>query len=259
MMCHTRNLEVHFNMKNINIFSEFSKKGFVKIKLDKKYVNTYKDLKNLIKKKFPKSFKDNSFENFHYNVNFEEINNIRMKIIKTINTKKDLKKNIYLSGKSFLDNALGTDIVVQKNINLAIQMPHDTSRPLFHKDTPLSSKYEIVFWIPLVDCKETMCMTMIDKKYHDEADNLLNNVHKNSGNILEKFSKKKGTYIPLKFGEAIIFSTDNFHFIPINKTKKTRWSLNLRFKNLFTPYGERNLLDYFEVLKTSPITNLLNN
>ena len=64
MMCHTRNLEVHFNMKNINIFSEFSKKGFVKIKLDKKYVNTYKDLKNLIKKKFPKSFKDNSFENY---------------------------------------------------------------------------------------------------------------------------------------------------------------------------------------------------
>ena len=246
-------------MKNSNIFSEFSKKGFIKIKLDKKYINTYKDLKNLVKKRFSKSFKDNSFENFHYNVNFEEINNIRMKIIKTINTKQDLKKNIYLSGKSFLDNALGADIVVQKNINLAIQMPYDTSRPLFHKDTPLSSKYEIVFWIPLVDCKKTMCMTMIDKKYHDEADNLFNNVNKNSENIFEKFSKKKGTYIPVKFGEAIIFSADNFHFIPINKTKKTRWSLNLRFKNLFTPYGERNLLDYFEILKTSPITNLLNN
>ena len=45
----------------------------------------------------------------------------------------------------------------------------------------------------------------------------------------------------------------------INETKKTRWSLNIRFKNLFTPFGERNLLDYFEILKTSPITNLLNN
>ena len=48
------------------------------------------------------------------------------------------------------------DIIVQKNVNLAIQMPNDTSRPLFHKDTPLSSKYEVVLWIPLVDCSKSI-------------------------------------------------------------------------------------------------------
>tara|TARA_B100001121_G_scaffold303806_1_gene318278 strand:- start:2249 stop:2986 length:738 start_codon:yes stop_codon:yes gene_type:complete len=244
---------------NNSLFTEFTKKGFVKIKLDKKYMHSYKTLKNNIRKNFPKNFKKNKFENLHDVISFNEINSLRMKIIKNINTEKNLKKNIYLSAKSFLDQLLGADIIVQKNINLAIQMPHDTSRPLFHKDTPLSSKYEVVVWIPLVDCDKSMCMTMIDKKHHDEANKLFDNLNKNSDFKFEKFSKLKGSNFPVKFGEALIFSTDNFHYIPINETKKTRWSLNIRFKNLFTPFGERNLLDYFEILKTSPITNLLNN
>ena len=244
---------------NKNLFSEFTKKGFVKIKLDKKYISAYKNLKKNIRKDFPKNFKKNKFENLHHAVNFEEINSIRMKIIRSINVEKDLKKNIYFSAKSFLDQLIGADIIVQKNVNLAIQMPNDTSRPLFHKDTPLSSKYEVVLWIPLVDCSKSMCMTMIDKKYHDDANKLFDDLGHNSENKFQKFSKLKGSNFPVKFGEALIFSTDNFHYIPINETNKTRWSLNLRFKNLFTPYGERNLLDYFEILKTSPITNLLTN
>ena len=104
-------------------------------------------------------------------------------------------------------------------------------------------------------CSKSMCMTMIDKKYHDEANKLFDNLNRNSETKFQKFSKLKGSNFPVKFGEALIFSTDNFHYIPINETNKTRWSLNIRFKNLFTPYGERNLLDYFEILKTSPITS----
>ena len=81
---------------NKNLFSEFTKKGFVKIKLDKKYISAYKNLKKNIRKNFPKNFKKNKFENLHHAVNFEEINSIRMKIIRSINVEKDLKKNIYL-------------------------------------------------------------------------------------------------------------------------------------------------------------------
>ena len=258
MMFLMKVLRDHFNMSK-DLFSEFTKKGFVKIKLDNKYMFSYKNLKKKIIINFPKNFKKSKFENLHHTVNFEEINSIRMKIIKNINVEKDLKKNIYLSAKSYLDRLLGADIIVQKNINLAIQMPNDDSRPMFHKDTPLSSKYEVAVWIPLVDCSKSMCMTMIDKKHHNEANKLFDNLDQNSEKQFQKFSKLKGSNFPVKFGEALIFSTDNFHYIPINETSKTRWSLNLRFKNLFTPYGERNLLDYFEILKTSPITNLLTN
>ena len=184
-----------------NLFSEFTKKGFVKIKLDKKYMSAYEKLKKNIRNDFPKNFKKYKFENLHHVVNFDEINSIRMKIIRSINIEKDLKKNIYLSAKSFLDQLLGADIVVQKSVNLAIQMPNDNSRPMFHKDTPLSSKYEVVLWIPLVDCSKSMCMTMIDKKYHDEANKLFDNLNRNSETRFQKFSKLKGSNFPVKFGE----------------------------------------------------------
>ena len=241
-------------LKN-NTFDYFEKTGFMKINLDKKYLKDYSNLKKTIKKSFAKNFKNNSFEKFHLNISFDEINEIRMRIIEKINKDKKIKEKIYLSAKKIINQMVGPDIIVQKNINLAIQMPEDESRALFHKDTPLSSKHEVVMWLPLVDCKQSMCMTMIPKKYHNEADSLLK---KTNEKIYEDFSKKYGVTIPLKFGQALIFNTNNFHYIPINKTQKTRWSLNLRFKNLFTPYGERNLLDYYQIINSSPISKLLN-
>ena len=241
-------------LKN-NTFDYFEKTGFMKINLDKKYLKDYSNLKKTIKKSFAKNFKNNSFEKFHLNISFDEINEIRMRIIEKINKDKEIKEKIYLSAKKIINQMVGPDIIVQKNINLAIQMPEDESRALFHKDTPLSSKHELVIWLPLVDCKQSMCMTMIPKKYHNEADSLLK---KTNEKIYEDFAKKNGITIPLKFGQALIFNTNNFHYIPINKTQKTRWSLNLRFKNLFTPYGERNLLDYYQIIDSSPISRLLN-
>ena len=119
------------------IENKFVKKGFVKTDLNKKYISKYKNLKNLINKKFKNYFKNNNFENFHKNISTKDINKVRMEIINYINTKEKLKKNIYESLKPLIDSLLGPDIIVQKSINLGIQMPGDTSRPLFHKDTPL--------------------------------------------------------------------------------------------------------------------------
>ncbi len=239
------------NLKKIE--NEFFKKGFVKVNLQKKYFSKYKNLKKFIKKKFKKEFKNNDFEYFHKNVSFKEINKVRMDIINFINKNQKLKENIYFSLKPIIDTMLGPDIIIQKSINLGIQMPEDTSRPLFHKDTPLSSYHEIVLWIPLVDCVKSMCMLMVEKKMLKKAEKILNGKQKDR---FEKFIKKHGKLKEIKFGQALVFNTNNYHYIPINKTNTTRWALNLRLKNLFTPYGERNLLDYYEILKISPISKM---
>lgn len=235
------------------IENRFLKKGFVKTNLNKKHISKYKHLKNSINKKFKNYFKNNNFENFHKNISSKDINKIRMDIIKYINTKEKLKKDIYESLKPLIDSMLGPDIIVQKSINLGIQLPGDTSRPLFHKDTPLSSHHEIVLWIPLVDCEKSMCMLMVEKKMQKSAEKILNGKKENR---FDEFIKKNGKLEEIKFGQALIFNTNNFHYIPINKTKKTRWAINLRLKNLFTPYGERNLLDYYEILKISPLSKM---
>lgn len=242
------------NLKSIE--NDFLKKGFVKTNLQKNYLSKYKNLKALIKKKFKKYFKENDFESFHRNVSYKDINKIRMDIIKYINTNRKLKQDIYLSLKPVIDSMLGPDIIIQKSINLGIQMPDDTSRPLFHKDTPLSSYHEIVLWIPLVNCEKSMCMLMVERKMQKDAEKILNGKKEDR---FDNFIKKNGKLEKIKFGQALIFNTNNYHYIPINKTKKTRWAINLRLKNLFTPYGERNLLDYYEILKISPLSKMYSN
>jgi len=240
-------------MKNSlqNIENEFFNKGFVKAKLKKEYVNKFKKLKEKIKNKFRDNFKNNNFENFHKSVSLKDINKVRMNIISFINANDRLKKDIYLSLKTIIDSLLGPDIIIQKSINLGIQMPSDPSRALFHKDTPLSSYHEIVLWIPLVNCQKSMCMLMVERNKHSQAEKLLNKKNK-----LEKFIKSYGQLREIKFGEALIFNTNNYHYVPINQTKKTRWAINIRLKNLFTPYGERNLLDYYEIIKLSPLSKI---
>jgi len=232
---------------------EFYNKGFVKIKLQSGYKKKFSILKKKIQSKFKKKFSKNDFYNFHKSVYEKEINKNRIDIIQYINSIKNLNRDIYLSLKPFVDNILGPDIIVQKSINLGIQMPWDESRALFHKDTPLSSNFEIVVWLPLVNCEKSMCMLLIERKDHDKADKLLDGKDLKR---FDKFVKKYGVLKEIKFGEALIFNTNNYHYVPINKTNKTRWAINLRFKNLFTPYGERNLLDYYEILKTSPLTRM---
>ncbi len=236
-----------------NIFKKFYNNGFIIYKINKKKLTFINKLKEEIYKKFKTSFAEDQFENFHKYNSFESINGTRMKMINYINTKKKLKKDIYLAIKPFFDSMIGPDVVVQKNVNLAIQMPFDDERPLLHKDTPLSSMHELVVWIPLVDCKDSMCMTMIPKNKHD----LINSLFKKNDEILfEKYSKKFGVTKNIKVGNVLIFNANNFHYIPLNITKSTRWSLNIRFKNLFTPYGQRNLLDYYEIINTSCLTKM---
>ena len=236
-----------------NKFKNFYNNGFITYEINKKNLMFIKNLKEEIYKKFSIFFAGDKYENFHKYNSFESINNTRMKIINYINTKKKLKKDIYLALKPFFDSMIGPDVVVQKNVNLAIQMPFDDERPLLHKDTPLSSMHELVVWIPLVNCKDSMCMTMIPKNKHDLIDSLFKN---NDEILFEKYSKKYGIRKNIKVGNVLIFNTNNFHYVPLNKTKSPRWSLNIRFKNLFTPYGQRNLLDYYEIINTSVLTKM---
>ena len=225
----------------------------MKLSLEKGYKKKFNFLKNKIKKKYKKNFKNNNFESFHKGVSEKEINKVRMNIIKYINSINGLKKDIYMCLKPFIDRTLGPDIIIQKSINLGIQMPKDESRALFHKDTPLSSNFEIVIWLPLVDCKKSMCMLMFERKNQAKAEKLLYGKREKR---FDDFAKKNGVLKEIKFGEALIFNTNNYHYIPINKTEKTRWAINIRLKNLFSPYGERNLLDYYEILKISPLSKI---
>jgi len=228
--------------------------GFQKYKLNS---IDFKKLK-LIKSDIEKiSLKKNeltrikNLENIHQ-INFENFNSYRLNVIKKLNKIKDIQKNFFSIFKDILIDLFGKDISVQKNINLVIQRPHDPLRANFHKDAPPNSLHEIVIWLPLVNCKKTMSMYLFKKNKL----NLIDRAVQDPSFDQEIFAKKHGSIFDINFGEFIIFWTGAFHYIPINIENKTRWSLNIRYKNTFSPYNKKTYLDYFEPISYSTTTNL---
>ena len=69
---------------------------------------------------------------------------------------------IFNSFSSYIEYLLGKDLLVQKTINLVIQTPKDLNPTIPHRDAPPNSYFELVLWIPLVDCKNTKSMYTVD-------------------------------------------------------------------------------------------------
>ena len=69
-------------------------------------------------------------DNFHHHIDKKDLNNIRIEIFKELNKEKLFKKYYYEIFEDFLDKLVGNEIVMQKNINLSIQIPKDKSSVL---------------------------------------------------------------------------------------------------------------------------------
>jgi|TARA_B110000211_G_C13955921_1_gene498297 sporadic carbohydrate cluster 2OG-Fe(II) oxygenase len=232
------------------------KDGFEKRKLNKiEIINLISIKKNielyLVKKLKVKNLKLENLHKIQINKNF---NDLRLEIISQMNKIPNLQEKLFNIFKPNLIELFGKDIAGQKNINLAIQRPYDKDRAPMHSDAPSNSLYEVVIWLPLVDCKKTMNMFFFPLNQTQKTKNFLLNEKTEDP---EKFATKNG-FLPKKvnFGEFIIFWTKVYHYVPVNSENQTRWSLNFRYKNLFSPYSQKGYLDYFEPVNYSEITNL---
>jgi len=236
----------------------FIKNGFFKIKLQK---NKFLHLKNKIKVilKNELDLKQVDLEKFHTKIKIEELNNLRLKVFKKINADKNFKKNAYLSAKKFIHEAVGNELC-SSDANLSIQLPNDKSSLLeMHSDFfSGESLFQINLWIPFVNVKRTQSMFIINpsdslkilkKIKHDRALQF---------NDINKKFKSKIRWINLKLGEAILFSPNCLHGNVVNLEKKTRWSVNIRYKNIYSPYGkernEKKIGSFYTLLTPKAIT-----
>ena len=51
---------------------------------------------------------------------------------------------------------------------------------------------------------------------------------------------------PPRRGEVVVFNQALPHGNRVNTENETRWSMNCRFKSVFTPYGDKKLGEFFE-------------
>ena len=123
-----------------------------------------------------------------------------------------------------------------------------------HADTwSGDSPFEAVLWVPLVDCFNTKSMFIlppskmpeVDQFFRAEGGNL------NSEDLFRQIESDL-VWLNVKAGECVLFNQTLPHGNRVNKEIETRWSLNCRFKSLFSPYSDKKLGEFFEPITVKP-------
>ncbi len=197
------------------------------------------------------------FNQFHAReVSGAALNELRVKLIQECTARVDSGALIFAAFRETVLELLGPDLLVQKNTNLVIQQPGDPNPAEVHRDVPANSPYEIVVWVPLVDCYRSKCLYVCPRKKTEEALRLLDTTAKNDWAQFEQFCLQHGKEPEVPFGSALLFWPGLFHGSRRNSEQETRWSLNMRFKNLFSPAGLKEPFEFFKILQLSPLAKL---
>ena len=245
------------------ISHEFLKKGYVIKKI--KDTSSLKKIRNILVKSIKKSKNlksknsnpDHLFNFIHNYIKPQELNLFRLSIMNKIN-KSNIRELYYRISKSLLDPILGNELAMQMKINLSIQMPKDNSSLLpVHSDVwSGDSPFEAVIWLPLVNCYKTKSMFILPPhKYNKIKKIFLERKIKSSEAIFKKI-RKDVIWINIKYGEVMIFNQCLPHGNNINEEKETRWSLNCRFKSVFSPYNDKKIGEFFEPITLRPVSEL---
>ena len=243
----------HLNEKKLS--DQFLKKGYLILKADNNIsLNYLRDniilnIKKVCDFNINKNFsKEKILNEFHKYINKNKLNDIRLKIINLINKDSKFRRNYFLAAKDILYKIVGNELSMQTRINLSIQTPKDNSSLLpLHSDVwSGDSPFEVVIWIPLVDCYKTKSMYILPPHEYKKIEK---NFPKYSGKSSSEFFnkiKKKVKWLKVDYGQILIFNQSLPHGNVVNIQKETRWSMNCRFKSIFSPYGDKKIGEFFE-------------
>lgn len=188
----------------------------------------------------------------------QRLNEVRVKLISTMAEDQSLRPEIYHSLRKSLHWIVGNELAMQRAVNLSIQLPNDSSSLLpVHSDVwSGNSPYEIVAWIPLVDCYRTKSMFLLDRS---NSDAVYANFPEYSKLSAEEFYQKVDRdleWLEVPRGHAVIFSHVIVHGNRVNAEKTARWTMNVRFKSLLSPYWSKEVGESFLPITVRPITRI---
>jgi sporadic carbohydrate cluster 2OG-Fe(II) oxygenase len=237
---------------------EFLKKGYMISKVSNKQSLNF--ISKLIKDNVCKLLKLKKIDlNYIHNyVKVEDLNVFRVKIITEINKNKYLRLHYFNICKELIYLFSGNELMMQKNINLSIQFPNDNSSLLpIHSDVwSGDSPYEINVWLPLVDCYKTKSMYILEQKNINFFEKKIKSIKTKSSDEIYKIIKKKLKWLKVNYGEFLIFNQGLPHGNIVNTEKETRWTMNCRFKNIHSPYGDKKIGEFFLPITSRAMTEI---
>jgi len=201
---------------------------------------------------------DDFFDNVHQDVSPERLNAFRLALIGRLNADVQMRPRLYRLAKQPLHWLVGNELAMQRALNLSVQLPGDDSSLLpLHSDVwSGNSPYEVVFWLPLVDCYATKSMFLLPPAANQAV---LDDFHRYADLSTEAFFREiesQLVWLEVPFGHAVVFSHSLIHGNRRNEEAHTRWTLNVRFKSLLSPYGSKELGESFMPISIRPATRI---
>lgn len=184
----------------------------------------------------------------HDRVDVAGLNALRLAVIDGLAAEPWVRAVYYNLAKQALAAIVGNELVMQRRINLSIQMPDDVSSLLpVHADVwSGDSPFEVVMWLPLVNCHRTKSMYLMPPIRDRAVQARLNEMHGKTSEDLFHAIEDDVTFMDVPFGSVLLFSQTLMHGNRINREPETRWSMNCRFKSAFSPYADKKLGEFFQ-------------
>lgn len=194
----------------------------------------------------------------HLILDRKKINSLRLFVFEKLNTLSWVRNAYWRCAKDLLAAIVGNELVMQRKINLSIQMPDDQSSVLpVHADTwSGDSPFEVVLWIPFVNVSKTKSMFVLPiDKNKEHLQTLENSSITKTSEIMDQILPDL-QWLDLKYGEIVLFTQNIMHGNVVNQEASSRWSTNCRFKSAFSPYADKRLGEFFDPIILRPATLL---
>ena len=197
-------------------------------------------------------------DRIHENMPVADLNNLRLQIINKLNTEESSRPRYYSLARQSLAALVGNELAMQLRLNLSIQFPGDDSSLLpVHADVwSGDSPFEVVVWLPLVDCHGSKSMFLLPPTYTQALHERFAEYRNKSSEDLYQDIKEDLEWIEIKYGEVLLFNQNLPHGNRVNTENETRWSINCRFKSVFSPYGDKKLGEFFEPVTLRPASRV---
>lgn len=188
----------------------------------------------------------------------DRLNALRLAIIDALTGEGWFREAYFACGRALLETLVGNELAMQRGIGFSIQLPGDTSSVLpLHSDAwSEDSPFEVVLWLALVDVTATQSMFILRRerdlawreRMHEFADRSVDELFTTLERDVE--------YLTIPYGNVLCFTHTLMHGNRVNQEPNARWSLNVRFKGLFTPYSDKQLGDFFDPVTLRPASRI---
>lgn len=194
----------------------------------------------------------------HDRVSVENLNDLRLAVHNGVNASPWLREAYFGLARRGIEALVGNELAMQRRVNLSIQLPEDDSSLLpVHADVwSGDSPFEIVVWLPLVDCYRTKSMYLLPPGPDRSMSERLHQFADRSAEDLFHAIAPDVEFIDIRYGEVLLFAQSLMHGNRVNREPETRWSMNCRFKSLFSPYADKRLGEFFEPITIRPATRV---